>query len=69
MAMAPVTLIPFFGVLLKRRGNYAGTERKRPMADKKAKCRPQRTGTKPGPKTVNVPSHKRSTPKPIKKKC
>jgi hypothetical protein len=32
-------------------------------------CRPERTGKKPGPKTVKVSSHTRSTPKPIDKKC
>jgi len=35
----------------------------------KVKCVPKREGTKPGPKTVSVPAHKRSTPKPIDKKC
>ena len=32
------------------------------------KCRPEREG-KPGPKTVKVSPHTRSTPKPIPKKC
>ena len=36
---------------------------------KKVKCRPVRTGTKPGRKTVTVDKHKRSKPKPIRKKC
>jgi len=36
---------------------------------KKTKCRPQRVGTKPGPKPVKVKPHRRSKPKPIKKKC
>jgi hypothetical protein len=35
----------------------------------KVVCRPVRTEKKPGPKTVSVPAHKRSTPKPINKKC
>lgn len=34
----------------------------------KIKCRPVRTG-KPGPKTVRVKPHVRSTPKPIKRGC
>ncbi len=38
------------------------------MADK-VKCRPERVGKKPGPKTVKVESHERSKPKPITKKC
>ena len=33
------------------------------------KCRPTRTGGKPGPKNVSVKPHKRSTPKPLGKKC
>lgn len=33
----------------------------------KTKCRPVRTEKKPGPKTVSVPAHKRSTPKPLPK--
>jgi hypothetical protein len=36
---------------------------------KKVKCRPERVGTKPGRKPVKVEAHKRSAPKPIKKKC
>jgi len=32
-------------------------------------CRPVRTGGKPGPKTVRVKPHVRSTPKPIRKPC
>ena len=35
----------------------------------KVVCRPQRTEKKPGPKTVRVSPYKRSTPKPINKKC
>jgi len=35
----------------------------------KVKCRPVRVGKKPGPKTVSVPAHKRSKPKPIGRKC
>ena len=35
----------------------------------KLKCRPTRTAKKPGPKTVSVSTHKRSTPKPLRKKC
>ena len=31
-------------------------------------CRPERK-EKPGPKTVKVSTHTRSTPKPIPKKC
>jgi len=38
------------------------------MADK-VKCVPKREGKKPGPKTVPVSPYKRSTPKPINKKC
>lgn len=34
----------------------------------KIKCRPVRR-SKPGPKTVPIRRHRRSTPKPIKKKC
>jgi len=30
------------------------------------KCKPCRTGKKPGPKTVSVKPHKRSTPKKCK---
>jgi hypothetical protein len=33
------------------------------------KCRPVRTTPKPGPKTVTIPKHTRSKPKPIKKAC
>jgi hypothetical protein len=39
------------------------------MADTKVKCVPKREGDKPGPKTVTVHPHTRSTPKPIPKKC
>ena len=35
----------------------------------KVKCVPKREGAKPGPKSVTVSTHKRSTPKPINKKC
>ena len=35
----------------------------------KTKCVPKRVGAKPGPKTVSVKTYKRSTPKPISKKC
>lgn len=35
----------------------------------KTKCAPRRVGKKPGPKTVSVKPHKRSTPKPLRKKC
>ena len=35
----------------------------------KVVCRPTRTTTKPGPKTVRVDSHTRSKPKPIRKSC
>ncbi len=35
----------------------------------KVKCRPERDGKKPGPKTVSVQPHKRSTPKPLPQKC
>ena len=38
------------------------------MADK-VKCTPKREGKKPGPKSVAVHQHKRSSPKPINKKC
>ncbi len=38
------------------------------MADK-VKCVPKREGKKPGPKAVSVSQHKRSSPKPIDKKC
>lgn len=34
----------------------------------KVKCRPVRT-SKPGPKNVKVSGYRRSTPKPIGKKC
>lgn len=33
------------------------------------KCRPTRVNGKPGPKTVTVKPHKRSTPQSLKKKC
>ena len=33
------------------------------------KCRPVRTGPKPGPKTVPVEPHMRSKPKPTGKRC
>jgi hypothetical protein len=33
------------------------------------KCTPKRVGKKPGPKSVSVSQHKRSSPKPINKKC
>ena len=33
------------------------------------KCRPVRSGKKPGPKNVPVKSHKRSPPKKQGKKC
>jgi len=39
------------------------------MADTKVKCVPKREGGKPGPKSVTVSPHKRSTPKPLPKKC
>ena len=39
------------------------------MAKKRITCRPARVGKKPGPKTVDVKPHKRSKPKPIRKKC
>lgn len=32
-------------------------------------CRAIRDSKKPGPKTVKVNSHVRSTPKPLKEKC
>ena len=35
----------------------------------KVVCRPVRTEKKPGQKSVTVHTHKRSTPKPINKKC
>lgn len=35
----------------------------------KVKCYPKRVDKKPGPKTVAVQPHKRSTPKPLGKKC
>ncbi len=35
----------------------------------KAVFRPQRTEKKPGPKNVKVEAFKRSSPKPINKKC
>ena len=35
----------------------------------KAKCYPKRDGKKPGPKSVSVSPHRRSSPKPINKKC
>jgi hypothetical protein len=38
------------------------------MADK-VKCVPKRDGKKLGPKNVSVHQHKRSSPKPIDKKC
>jgi hypothetical protein len=38
------------------------------MADK-VKCVPKREDKKPGPKNVSVSPHKRSSPKPINKKC
>jgi len=38
------------------------------MADK-VKCRPQRVGKKPGPKSIKVRAFVRSSPKPINKKC
>jgi hypothetical protein len=34
----------------------------------RTKCRPERVG-KPGPKPVRVKAHRRSTPKPIRRKC
>ena len=34
----------------------------------KTKCAPKRVSKKPGPKTVSVKTHKRSTPKTLKKK-
>jgi hypothetical protein len=42
--------------------------RKEVSAITKVICRPVSTG-KPGPKTVKVSQHTRSTPKPIGKKC
>lgn len=39
------------------------------MAKAKPECRPVRPGKKPGPKNVPVKPHRRSTPKPISKKC
>jgi len=33
----------------------------------KTKCRPTRTKSKPGPKSVSVKTHKRSTPKKLRK--
>jgi hypothetical protein len=34
----------------------------------RVKCRPERTG-KTGPKSIRVKTHRRSRPKPIRKKC
>lgn len=48
--------------------NMGYNPRKGVIAMAKIKCRPVRTG-KPGPKTVRVKTHKRSSPKPIRKKC
>jgi hypothetical protein len=36
---------------------------------RKVVCQPRRVGKKPGPKPVRVAGHKRSSPKPINKKC
>ena len=35
----------------------------------KVECRPVRVGKKPGPKTVLVRAHTRSTPKELPKAC
>lgn len=35
----------------------------------KVKCYPKRVDKKPGPKNVRVQAYKRSSPKPIGKKC
>jgi hypothetical protein len=48
-------------------GNGSGKEVS-VLADK-VKCVPKRESKKPGPKNVSVPQHKRSSPKPINKKC
>lgn len=48
--------------------NLGYNPRKVVIAMTKTKCRPERIG-KPGPKTVGVKTHRRSKPKPIRKKC
>jgi len=35
----------------------------------RAVCRPKRVGKKPGPKTVGVKRHVRSTPKRLSRSC
>ncbi len=49
-------------------GVQSTLKERRALLMSKIICRPERVG-KPGPKTVVVPRHVRSTPKPIKKKC
>jgi hypothetical protein len=51
-----------------RQGHSGSRKEVSEMADK-VKCVPKREDNKPGPKSVTVSPHKRSTPKPINKKC